>query len=252
MKMIAGAFYIPKKNKLNTLGDDAHFICEEKQTIGVADGVGGWAKKGVDAGEYARELMTNAVIAIGNEPGDHGVDPKRVLTEAYYNTDAIGSSTACIITLNGHCLHIANVGDSGFLLLREGAEIYRSPVQQHYFNCPYQLGKSNISDHPNLAQVFKVAVRPGDVIVVGTDGLFDNMFDHQIEDVVKMGIDEGIEPQKIAWALAEHAFHYSMEEEAPTPFAEAAKEAGMKHCGGKVDDITVIVGYIESCYNSYL
>ncbi|WRX12709.1 hypothetical protein QQP08_005196 [Theobroma cacao] len=35
--------------------------------FGVADGVGGWAAKGVDAGEYARQLMANAIIAVYEE-----------------------------------------------------------------------------------------------------------------------------------------------------------------------------------------
>ncbi|KAI7988844.1 putative protein phosphatase 2C 80 [Camellia lanceoleosa] len=45
LKMVSGAYYIPKSKKLNPLGEDAYFICDEKQTIGVADGIGGWAKK---------------------------------------------------------------------------------------------------------------------------------------------------------------------------------------------------------------
>uniref|UniRef100_M1AUH3 Protein phosphatase 2c n=1 Tax=Solanum tuberosum TaxID=4113 RepID=M1AUH3_SOLTU len=44
MKMVAGSFYIPKSNKA-PLWEDAHFICIEEETIGVADGIGGWAKR---------------------------------------------------------------------------------------------------------------------------------------------------------------------------------------------------------------
>ncbi|CAL5421245.1 unnamed protein product [Camellia sinensis] len=68
LKMVSGAYYIPKSNKLNPLGEDAYFICDEKQTIGVADGIGRWAKKGIDAGVYARELMANSLLAVQNEP----------------------------------------------------------------------------------------------------------------------------------------------------------------------------------------
>ncbi|XP_015160066.1 putative protein phosphatase 2C 24 [Solanum tuberosum] len=42
--MVAGSFYIPKSNKA-PLWEDAHFICIEEETIGVADGIGGWAKR---------------------------------------------------------------------------------------------------------------------------------------------------------------------------------------------------------------
>ena len=47
-----GFGYLPHPDKVETGGEDAHFICEEKGVIGVADGVGGWADVGVDAGEY--------------------------------------------------------------------------------------------------------------------------------------------------------------------------------------------------------
>lgn len=100
--MVAGAFYIPKGTSgLKRLGDDAHFICEEKQTIGVADGVGGWAAMGVDSGEYARQLMANSLKAMTMEV-EGKVDLRRVLNQAFSNTKAKGASTACIITLIDH------------------------------------------------------------------------------------------------------------------------------------------------------
>ncbi|XP_059646237.1 probable protein phosphatase 2C 55 isoform X2 [Cornus florida] len=145
--MDAGSFYIPKH--LTAPGQDVHFICSEQKTIGVADGVGGWSKKGVDAGYYARQLMANTVTAICDQI-EGPIDPKTVLNEGFLNTELKGSSTACIITLTGNNLHAANIGDSGFLLLRGGEVVYQSPVQQHRFNCPYQLGNNN--DSPSSAQ----------------------------------------------------------------------------------------------------
>ena len=47
-KMDLGSYYIPKENKNKPKGEDAHFINKDCQTIGVADGVGGWAKRGID------------------------------------------------------------------------------------------------------------------------------------------------------------------------------------------------------------
>ncbi|GMP86598.1 hypothetical protein CsSME_00039318 [Camellia sinensis var. sinensis] len=100
--MASGSFYIPKQKEQNPLGDDAHFICPKQQTIGVADGVGGWARKGVDPGEYARELIANSVMATLDQPNGTVVDPKEVLNHAFLNTEARGSSTACILTLSGN------------------------------------------------------------------------------------------------------------------------------------------------------
>lgn len=92
--MASDAFYIPKYGKA-PLGEDAHFICIEEQTIGVADGVGGWAKRGIDSGEYAREFVRNAKLSIHKQREQKNkIDPKKVLNEAYLNTISQGSSTA--------------------------------------------------------------------------------------------------------------------------------------------------------------
>ncbi len=52
-----------------------------------------------------------------------------------------GSSTACIIIIDNEkqTLHSANLGDSGFLVVRGGKVVHRSEEQQHYFNTPFQL-----------------------------------------------------------------------------------------------------------------
>lgn len=54
---------------------------------------------------------------------------------------SLGSSTACIIVFDNvnHILYSANLGDSGFLVVREGKVVHRSEEQQHYFNTPFQL-----------------------------------------------------------------------------------------------------------------
>jgi len=98
LKLVCGSCCLPHPSKVETGGEDAHFICVDEQAIGVADGVGGWALHGIDAGEYARELMSNAVSAIKEEPKGF-IDPARVLEKAYTRTKKVGSSTACIIAL---------------------------------------------------------------------------------------------------------------------------------------------------------
>lgn len=98
LKLLSGSCYLPHPAKEATGGEDAHFICTDEHVIGIADGVGGWADLGVDAGLYAKELMRNSMDAIKDEP-EGTIDPIRVLEKAYMSTKARGSSTACIITL---------------------------------------------------------------------------------------------------------------------------------------------------------
>lgn len=99
LKLVSGSCYLPHPDKEETGGEDAHFICTDEQAIGVADGVGGWADVGVNAGLFARELMSNSVKAIQLEP-DGSIDPSRVLEKAHASATAKGSSTACIIALS--------------------------------------------------------------------------------------------------------------------------------------------------------
>lgn len=111
------------------------------------------------------------------------MNPGRVLLGAHAKTRARGSSTACIVALRDDCLQAANVGDSGFLVFRDGECIYKSPQQQRGFNRPHQLGNS-CGDPPNVAQNIQVPVEAGDIVVAGTDGLLDNMFPSEIEEIV--------------------------------------------------------------------
>ena len=98
LKLVSGSCYLPYPDKEENGGEDAQFICSEEQAIGLADGVGGWADLCVDAGQYSRELISNSVDAIQQEP-KCSIDPARVLEKAYLSTKAKGSSTACIIAL---------------------------------------------------------------------------------------------------------------------------------------------------------
>jgi protein phosphatase PTC7 len=70
---------------------------------------------------------------------------------AYLSTTARGSSTACILCLENDRLHASNLGDSGFMVIRDGELMFMSPQQQHEFNFPYQIGSpDSMSDTPQV------------------------------------------------------------------------------------------------------
>lgn len=241
-KVILGSHYIPDGKRV---GDDAHFFCTKEQVIGIADGISSWAKHGIDAGQYARELMDHAETVV-QEKKRAFIKPATVMRKAYSRTCAMGSSTACIIALNSQDIHAAIVGDSGFLVVRDGQLVYRSPVQLHDTDRPYQLGASDKLDDPSCAEVVKVAAKAGDVIVAGTDGLFDNVFEDELTRLVYSGLASHSEPQELASVLANVALDHSNSMTGETPYSKASEEAGKHHMGGKRDDITVVVMYIRS------
>lgn len=82
-------------------------------------------------------------------------------------------------------LRIANLGDCGVSVIRRNEFVFRTEEQQHSFNYPFQLGTGS-SDSPSDAQMFTVKIMDGDIVVMGSDGIFDNLFDEDIlEEVVR-------------------------------------------------------------------
>ena len=108
---------IPHPEKAGKGGEDAHFVLEvehggtrQHSAVGVADGVGGWASQGVDAGLYSRSLMkwTRHRLQQAHEPCVHDA-----LAFSYRMTKMLGSCTACVVLLNKGVIETLNLGDSG-------------------------------------------------------------------------------------------------------------------------------------------
>ena len=57
--------------------------------------------------------------------------------------------------------------------------VFRSRIQMHDFNTPYQLG-TNCTDVPEMGHFFTVDLCPDDIIILASDGMFDNLFDQDI------------------------------------------------------------------------
>jgi protein phosphatase PTC7 len=75
----------------------------------------------------------------------------------HYCSNVAGSSTACVLVVNGTTLSASNLGDSGFVLVRDGVATFQCPQQQHNFNFPFQLGSADsMSDQPQAAMVSRV------------------------------------------------------------------------------------------------
>ncbi|GAX85130.1 hypothetical protein CEUSTIGMA_g12550.t1 [Chlamydomonas eustigma] len=185
LKLVAGTAMIPHIDKVEKGGEDAACISlKALGAIGVADGVSGWADEGIDPAEYSRTLIRFASEALESSEHPHGADPREVIRHAHVSTVMAGSSTICVAVMKPHGkMHVANLGDSGVRVIREGQVVFASEAQQHVFNMPYQLSHPSIIESPDnadCADVSLVDVQPGDIIVMATDGLYDNVFDEEI------------------------------------------------------------------------
>jgi protein phosphatase PTC7 len=59
---------------------------------------------------------------------------------------------------------------------------YQSPEQQRDFNFPYQIGSQG--DPPQMAELNHHDVQNDDIVIAGSDGLFDNLDANQIIAVI--------------------------------------------------------------------
>jgi serine/threonine protein phosphatase PrpC len=156
-------------------------------------------------------------------------------------------------------LNTAFVGDSGYLIVRRDARtqecclLYKSTEQQHYFNAPFQLAlvhgrfahlrNTIFNDKPHDAVLDQHIVQEGDVIVTGTDGLLDNLFDFEILNIVDDMYD--LHPEDIAREISRKSFERSFSGD-ESPFEVNARSAGQYFRGGKRDDISCVVARVAA------
>ncbi|CAE7204624.1 unnamed protein product [Symbiodinium natans] len=291
LKFHPGAFSIAHPDKVNKHGnEDSYFVGDNLRCLGVADGVGEWGWRfGINARHFADELMWGCRdFLTAHNPCDVSEDLSQhvleALKKAHQQTKSLGSATALVTALGrGGQLGIASLGDSALAVLRREEVgggmccICRTEEQQVKFNQPRQLarfpdpadypklmreGKESLvkamqkstgrkDDGPEDSQLLSFSVREGDVLVLGTDGLWDNLYMPEVCNIVAaavgpLEVENGhfTEAAQIAEALAKAAHWRSLSRDARTPFSVHGRKAGIAHTGGKMDDITCVCAWV--------
>ncbi|CAF0872149.1 unnamed protein product [Brachionus calyciflorus] len=198
-----GRLPIPQINFLidkGDFGDDAGFVAQNLigDALGIADGATGNCMLGYDPGDFSRKLMQYCSEIYVEE--DKTYDAKTLLLDAYekvQNDECYGSCTACVLTLNHstNILTAANVGDTGYLILRNAKIVYQSVPQRINFECPRQLdsypwkepsrrmGISYTDIAGQFTELKEFEVIKDDIIILSSDGLFDNLEPYEIEEI---------------------------------------------------------------------
>ena len=220
---------------------------------------------------WALEAERNASVAY---PATKSSDPDPVeyLQKAYEQTVAAtsspnewnGTTTACAALLHHNVkkeplLYVTNLGDSQCLVIRPQDEkvIYKTTEQWHWFDCPRQLG-TNSPDRPNVNAVMdKFDIKERDVVLAMSDGVVDNLWEHEVVEKVLNSIREwesgevgesaidrtggaGGGMMFVAEELVKAARVIAEDPYAESPFMERAVEEGLAMEGGKLDDISVV------------
>ncbi|KAI9331238.1 phosphatase 2C-like domain-containing protein [Zopfochytrium polystomum] len=246
------------------VGEDSYF--SRPEAVGVADGVGGWCQvKGANPALYSRKIMhyvseelaAAEATRTDSEARHLRFDSRQLLQRAYSKASAdaekegiVGSTTALVAVLEGDHLHVCSLGDCGLMVIRDGEAIFRTEEQQHSFNFPFQLGTSS-KDGPSDAQCYCVPVRDNDVVIIGTDGIFDNVFDDEILEIVDItggaAGESRVHPKELAEALLRRAKEVASDPMNPnSPFQTRAVQEGLYYQGGKLDDVTVLASLIKT------
>ncbi|WWD19300.1 hypothetical protein CI109_103758 [Kwoniella shandongensis] len=158
--------------------------------IALSDGVGGWGDR-VDPSLFSQSLCYHYALSARSlaAQSTESVDPQDVLRKGYKAVLGDKAVSAGGGTLVGMRLdeegggRFVNLGDSGYAIIRNDQVKYISKPQTHFFNCPVQLSKvpssmrqmGIIHDSPDSADVESHELEIGDMVVLFTDGLSDNL-----------------------------------------------------------------------------
>ncbi|KAG6054151.1 hypothetical protein E4U17_004028 [Claviceps sp. LM77 group G4] len=274
-----------------TNGDDAvyasdFFICAN-------DGVGAWSTRPRGhAGLWSR-LVLHFWASIVEEDiarslimkTPHMPDTIALLQTAYEKTleamlahDWQGTTTTCGAQLHyrlhdedeeGETSHaptplllVTNLGDCQVMVIRPRKKevIFKTKEQWHSFDCPRQLGTRSRDTPKANAVADTVDLEVGDVVLAQSDGVTDNLWEHEIVESVVKSIaywESGpskLSPEKRAGGrqggmklaatdLVEAARVIATDPFAESPFMEKAIDEGLASEGGKPDDISARIVY---------
>ena len=212
--------------------------------------------------EAERDATVTDTAATSSEP-----NPVEYLQKAYEQTKTAtsspnewnGTTTACAALLHYSTeepriplLYVTNLGDSQCLVMRpkDQSIIYKTSEQWHWFDCPRQLG-TNSPDTPTANAVMdRVAIEENDVVLAMSDGVVDNLWEHEVldnvvESIRKWESGEGGEASEdraggagggmlfVAEELVKAARNIAEDPYAESPFMERAVEEGLAMEGGE-------------------
>ncbi|KAB2106260.1 hypothetical protein AG0111_0g5430 [Alternaria gaisen] len=255
-----------------TNGDDAVLVSES--FIAANDGVGAWATREKGHAALWSRLIAHfwsLEIEGASYSSTSPPNPVTYLQTAYELTKQAtsspnewhGTTTACGALLGADneqpdhpLLYVTQLGDSQILVIRPSSKevIYKTQEQWHWFDCPRQLGTNSPDTPDNNAVMDCVEIREEDVVLAVTDGVVDNLWEHEIvenicESMEKWTGDKDKDTEDQTYAagmqfaaqqLMNAAREIAQDPFAESPYMEKAIDEGLSIEGGKLDDISVV------------
>lgn len=265
-----------------TNGDDA-VIIDGSNFLAVNDGVGAWAQKERGHAALWSRLIAHYWAAATEKAFRRGeddseavnieldeLDPVEFLETSFEKTKEVthagkenqimGTTTASSALLHHRgidepVVFATTLGDCVIMVVRPSDEsmLYKSKEDWHWFDCPRQLG-TNSPDTPK-ANAFcdQIDVKDGDVVLCLSDGVTDNLWEEEITEWIVHAMKqwEAGEPEAedgivyVARTLMDAAREIALDPNAGSPYMSRAVDEGLAAEGGKLDDISVVVGLVR-------
>lgn len=257
---------IPHKDKRYFGGEDAFAIDTMAQYVllVVADGIGGWKSKyGYSAGKF-----THSLVAEISELFLSGIqDPETLVEEAIKNINIPGACTMVMVIINKltNIAYAYQVGDADYLLLSgegkiksRGTPLFRAPKKPVYgalgLNSPFRIAREHMTLEVDIDEAVnkKLEIEEGDTLILASDGLWDNLFIHEIISCVESD-DADLDAESIRDTLVDSVTRklyndppadpgYKAWDKMPTPYSNERQSIEFDYPDGpKVDDTTFIV-----------
>lgn len=249
-------------------GEDAYFISKRKNMMGISDGVSAWSAYGLgNSGYLAFYLMSNARVAA--EKRDI-IDTEKLINDSFEAvwdlhdnklvTIPNGSATITTLKLNqdsvSHQSYIqySNLGDCMVMIIRPekldenninlrithvSKKLYSFHEHARGVPVPLQLvfypaqGRKLSTEQSGGVETEVVPVAEDDIIIMATDGLWDNLMNNDVLRIVSsmyatrqtdsQGEVRPLCPTEISKRLVEEAYRMNL----------------------KPDDITTVVGIVN-------
>jgi serine/threonine protein phosphatase PrpC len=208
---------------------DADATIEAPFVLGVADGVSQIEDFGIDASLLPNELLRNCEEIAMNQlfpDGQGGFDdsyrgPIPLVREAFETTESLGSTTLVLAVLDNSTrihgkLHpmiaVISIGDCELMILRrlngKGSPltpVFHTEMQRidGHVQTPLQLARVDARIDPDFHEgitieviekgsaVHCISAYEGDVVIMGSDGVFDNLFLDEVADLANSALPPG-------------------------------------------------------------
>lgn len=250
--------------------------------LGIADGVSQIEEFGIDASELPNELLCAveelavSQLLPGQESEEY-MGPITMVRDAYENTESFGSTTILTAVMdNSTKIHgkthpmiaVCSIGDCEILILRRGDDgqlqlVFQTEMQRIDGNAqsPLQLARVDETVDPDFDEsiaievieqgsaVHCISAFEGDIVILGSDGVFDNLFPDEIvalceEMLPGSGMNEfQAADRHVLEQIARRIVTDSHAKTQPDPVLNNYRPAPIG-AGGKIDDTACVVAQV--------